>query len=101
MVRAPAPASWARFAVWLTRLIHLHGDRILRIKGVLHDTERDAWIGIHGVKRFLHPPVHLDLGEPPADGTTLVFITDGLDPALVERSYLEQVLPARGDAGPA
>jgi G3E family GTPase len=97
-VRAPAPDSWARFAVWLTRLIHLHGDRILRVKGVLHDTGRDAWIGVHGVKRFLHPPQHLELVERPADGTTLVFITDGLDPAEIERSYREQVVgvPAEG-----
>lgn len=97
-LRAPAPGSWARFAVWLTRLIHLHGDRILRVKGVLHDTERDAWVGIHGVKRFLHPPQHLEPAERPAEGTTLVFITDGLDPAEIERSYREQVVavPAKG-----
>jgi G3E family GTPase len=93
VVRAPPPASWARFAVWLTRLIHLHGDRILRMKGVLHDSQRGVWVGIHGVKRFLHPPVHLALKEPPADGTTLVFITEGLDAVRIERSYFEEVVP--------
>lgn len=102
VVRAPPPASWARFAVWLTRLIHLHGDRIPRMKGVLYDRQRAVWVGVHGVKRFLHPPVHLSLPQPPAEGTTLVFITEGLDPKRIERSYFEEVVPApiRGASDP-
>lgn len=86
-IRDVAPPSWPQFAVWLTRLIHVHGDRILRTKGVLFDAERGTWIGIHGVKRFFHPPVHLELAAPPADGTSLVFITAGLDPAAIGASY--------------
>lgn len=86
-IRAAAPPSWSQFAVWLTRLVFLHGDRILRTKGVLFDPERQVWIGVHGVKRFFHPPVHLTLPVPPADGVCLVFITEHLDPALIENSY--------------
>lgn len=87
VIRAAAPPSWPQFAVWLTRLVHLHGDRILRIKGLLHDADRGVWIGVHGVKRFVHPPVHLLPAAPPADGTCLVFITEGLDPAPIAESY--------------
>ena len=99
-IRAAAPPSWSQFAVWLTRLVFLHGDRILRTKGVLFDSEREVWIGIHGVRRFFHPPVHLALPVPPADGACLVFITEQLDPALIERSYrrmahASQALPER------
>jgi G3E family GTPase len=90
-IRATAPPSWSQFAVWLTRLIYLHGDRILRTKGVLFDREREVWIGIHGVKRYFHPPTHLAPADPPDDGTCLVFITEGLDPALIERSYRRMV----------
>ena len=90
-IRAAAPRSWSQFAVWLTRLVFLHGDRILRTKGVLFDPEREVWIGIHGVKRFFHSPVHLTPSIPPADGTCLVFITEYLDPALIERSYRRMV----------
>ena len=64
VLRAPSAPSWPRFAVWLTRLVFLHGDRILRVKGILFDSDRATWIGIHGVRRFFHPPVHLTLGEP-------------------------------------
>lgn len=96
VIRAAAPASWTRFAVWLTRLVFLHGDRILRTKGVLFDAERRVWIGVHGVKRCFHPPVHLTPTTPPADGSCLVFITEGLDPALIERSYRQTVSDTPG-----
>jgi G3E family GTPase len=87
VIRAAAPASWSQFAIWLTRLVFLHGDRILRTKGLLFDRERQVWIGVHGVRRFFHPPVHLTLPTPPACGACLVFITECLDPALIESSY--------------
>jgi G3E family GTPase len=87
VIRTAAAPSWSKFAIWLTRLVFLHGDRILRTKGVLFDPERQAWIGVHGVKRFFHPPVHLTLPVPPADGACLVFITEHLDPALIAGSY--------------
>lgn len=86
-IRAAAPPSWSQFAVWLTRLVFLHGDRILRTKGVLFDPGRQVWISVHGVKRFFHPPAHLTLPVPSADGACLVFITEDLDPALIKGSY--------------
>jgi G3E family GTPase len=87
VIRAAEPVSWSQFAIWLTRLVFLHGDRILRTKGLLFDRDRDVWIGVHGVRRFFHPPVHLMLPTPPACGACLVFITEGLDPVLIEDSY--------------
>jgi G3E family GTPase len=91
VIRAAAPASWPQFAVWLTRLVFLHGDKILRTKGLLFDPEREVWIGVHGVRRFFYPPVHLTLQSTPDFGTLLVFITEGLDPALIDKSYRQLV----------
>jgi len=87
VLRQSTPLSWPVFAAWLTRLLHLHGDRILRTKGVLYDPGRNARIGVHGVRRFLHPPVHLQMDKSPAFGSCLVFITEGLDPAGIAESY--------------
>jgi G3E family GTPase len=89
VLRYPGPLSWPLFAIWLTRMLFLHGDRILRTKGILFDRDRDAWIGVHAVRRFLHPPVHLELERAPESGSCLVFITDGIDPARIARSYGE------------
>ena len=99
VLRTANPSSWSRFAVWLSALVFLHGDHILRIKGVLLDQERGAWIAINGVRRFLHPPEHLNLTQPPSDGACLVFITEGLDPALIEQSYRRWVLEDDDSAG--
>lgn len=87
VIRGATPVSWPRFAVWLSRLIFVHGDRVLRIKGVLFDSSRGTWIAVHGVRRFLYPPAHLELDRPPSFGAVLVFITENLDPARIERSY--------------
>ena len=81
------PVSWSRFAVWLSRLLFVHGDRILRMKGVLFDATRDTWIAVHGVRRFLYPPVHLELEDPPPFGACLVFITENLSADAIRRSY--------------
>jgi hypothetical protein len=69
-----------------------HGDRILRMKGLLYDQARDTWVAVHGVRRFLHPPEHLPSGRGSTRDASLVFIVDGLDPALIERSYRQWVL---------
>jgi G3E family GTPase len=92
VLRTASPASWPRFAIWLSALIFAHGDRILRMKGLLHDQARDTWLAVHGVRRFLHPPEHLQLGRGSMRDASLVFIVDGLDPALIERSYRQWVL---------
>jgi hypothetical protein len=63
------------------------------VKGILYDPARDAWIAVHGVRRFLHPPEHLQLVQPPARGACLVFITENLDPELIEHSYRRWVVP--------
>ena len=54
--------------------------------------KRDAWIAVHGVRRFLHPPEHLQFIGPPARGACLVFITENLDPELIEHSYRRWVV---------
>lgn len=87
VLRAVAPISWPHFALWLTRLVFLHGDRILRTKGLLFDRERGLWIGVHGVRRFFYPPTHLELSSAPDCGACLVFVTEGIDGARLERSY--------------
>jgi G3E family GTPase len=95
VLHAASPTSWPRFAIWLSTLIFAHGDKILRMKGVLYDEARDTWLAVHGVRRFLHPPEHLALPRASTRDASLVFIVDGLDPALIERSYRQWVLAER------
>ena len=78
--------DWTAFGLWLTMLLGRHGDRVLRVKGLLNVAGSDAPVAIHGVQRLVHVPTHL-AAWPDADRRSrVVFITRGLDPALIERS---------------
>ncbi|HVV42945.1 MAG TPA: GTP-binding protein [Nitrobacter sp.] len=73
----PERIDWPAFTLWLSALLHRHGDRILRVKGLVRTSAGANPVVIHGVQHSMHPPVHLvgeDLGQP----SFLIFITKGL-----------------------
>ncbi len=80
-----APLEWHAFTAWLTLLLHRYGPQVLRVKGVL-DVDGVGPVGLNGVQHVVHEPEHLTGTVPP--GTRLVLILRGLDPDLVERSFL-------------
>ena len=67
-------------------LLNRHGEKVLRVKGILNVAGTDAPVAIHGVQHLVHPPVHM-AAWPDADRRSrLVFIVDGIDRVLIERS---------------
>jgi G3E family GTPase len=63
--------TWPVFAVWLSALLHAHGDELLRIKGVVQaPTGR---LLIQAVRRHVQPPEILPGPVDDADGTLVVF----------------------------
>src|SRR2546423_4155403 len=56
---AEIPLDWARFHDWLSQLRALHGERLLRVKGVLNIAGEDGPLVIHRVQHVFHPPVAL------------------------------------------
>jgi G3E family GTPase len=81
------PLDWVGFGVWLSMLLRCHGERILRVKGLLNVNNSQAPVVIHGVQHCLHAPVHLS-AWPSEDRTSrLVFIVRGLDPEQLRRSF--------------
>jgi G3E family GTPase len=81
------PVDWTQFGIWLTMLLHRHGDKLLRVKGILNVADSAAPVAVHAVQHLVHPPRHL-AARPDGDRRSrLVFIARGLDPALIERSF--------------
>jgi G3E family GTPase len=80
----PDQVDWPAFTLWLSALLHRHGDRILRVKGMIRTSAGSNPVVIHGVQHSMHPPVHL-VGH---DGqkSFLVFITRELDRHPIEDS---------------
>ena len=79
--------NWERFALWLSLLLHAHGNKVLRVKGVLRIEGTDDLIVIQGVQHLIHPPIHLNNRMAKAEVSKLVFIVRDLDPAKIRRSF--------------
>jgi G3E family GTPase len=78
------PLDWQAFSVWLSLLLHEHGPRVLRVKGLL-DVQAVGPVALNGVQHIIHRPEHLTHPVPP--GSRLILITEGLDTGKVERSF--------------
>jgi len=84
----PEPVDWPGFSLWLSSLLHRHGDRVLRVKGLLrlHGAEENGALLIQAVRHAVHPPEHLpDIPAP--SGADIVVIARDIDPALLQRSF--------------
>jgi G3E family GTPase len=85
-VMLDAAVDWTVFGVWLSLLLHTHGDRVLRVKGLLNVAGSGTPVVIHGVQQMVYPPSHLEQWPEGDRQSQLVFIVRGLEPAMVERS---------------
>lgn len=81
----PDQIDWPAFTLWLSALLHRHGDRILRVKGLIRTSAGANPVVIHGVQHSMHPPVHL-VGPDDGQKSFLVFITRELDRRRIEDS---------------
>jgi G3E family GTPase len=97
----PEPLDWTGFGIWLTMLLHAHGARVLRVKGILNVAGLSTPVAIHGVQHIVHPPAHLEAWPDADRRSRIVFIVHGLEQSLIERSlaaFHRQVRPARDAA---
>ena len=79
------PLDWIAFGIWLSMLLHAHGDNLLRVKGIvrLKGGER---IALNGVQHMVHAPKHLSRMRNDDQRTRLVFIARDLNLETVARS---------------
>jgi G3E family GTPase len=87
-LRVEEEIDWTAFGIWLTLLLHRHGTKILRVKGLLRVPDAAGPIVLHGVQHVIHPPVHLDEWPDDDHASRIVFIVQGIDPALLRRSLM-------------
>ena len=79
--------DWTMFGIWLTMLLNRHGAAVLRVKGILNVKGSQTPVAVHGVQYLVHLPVHMAAWPSNDRCSRLVFIVDGLDPAVIERSF--------------
>jgi G3E family GTPase len=79
------PLDWIAFSVWLSMLLHAHGENVLRVKGLLN-TGAVGSVVLNGVQHIMHPPEHLPCWPSADQRSHLVFILYGIDPPDIARS---------------
>ena len=78
--------DWTAFGIWLTMLLHAHGEKVLRVKGILNVKGVAAPVIVNGVQHVVHPPMHLKAWPDDDRRSRIVFIVDDIDRNLIERS---------------
>lgn len=77
------PLDGEAFDFWLHTLMMLKGPDVLRIKGIVNIADLDKPLVLHGVQQIFHPPIMLDAWPSEDRRTRMVFITRGVDGAML------------------
>jgi G3E family GTPase len=80
------PIDWTMFGIWLTMLLHRHGNAVLRVKGILNVADAETPVAVHAVQHLVHPPRHLNAWPDADRRSRLVLIVKGLSSAAIKRS---------------
>ena len=83
----PNQPSWASLESRLKWLCTAHGERLLRLKGILHATDMPHPLAIHAVHHTLYPPVLLEGWREETPYSRLVVIGNGLDEAAIRQAF--------------
>ena len=81
-----APLDWTAFGIWMTMLLHRHGEKVLRVKGMLNVAGVATPVLINGVQHIVHPPAHLDDWPDGDRRSRIVFIVRDIARARIEAS---------------
>jgi G3E family GTPase len=84
-LRYDEPLPWEPFVGWIRTLIATHGEKLLRIKGIVNVAGQDKPIAIHGVQHLFHDPAQLPDWPDGDTRSRIVFITRDLPRETVER----------------
>jgi G3E family GTPase len=80
------PLAWSAFSVWLSLLLHAHGDRIMRVKALLDLQDWPSPVVLDAVHHLIHPPIHLNAWPSGARTSRLVVIAQDLESERIEGS---------------
>ncbi|RCS58122.1 CobW family GTP-binding protein [Parvibium lacunae] len=81
------PISDEVLTAWLETMTAFVGSNILRVKGILNIEGNPRPVVIHGVQHIFHPPVTLPAWPSEDRHSRLVFITQEVGRAMIEKTF--------------
>lgn len=88
-VYLPKPMAWSDFKAVILKLCQTHGEKLLRMKGILHVEDAPAPLAIHAVHFTPYPPTLLEGWDEDEPISRIVIIGKGIDEQAV-RDMLTQ-----------
>ena len=89
------PVRPGPLAMWLSLMTQMHGEQLLRVKGLVAIEGEEVPMAIHCVQHLAYPPSPLAAWPDESRTSRLVFITRGLTDS-VNRSLRESLLDTLG-----
>jgi G3E family GTPase len=80
------PIAESALTKWLEMLVAFQGPDLLRVKGIVNVAGHAEPLVIQGVQHIFHPPVPLDAWPSDDRRTRIVFITRGLEEAVLRKT---------------
>ena len=78
--RPPAPVTWAGWSAWSRLVASEFGDRLIRVKGLLHMEDTGEIVFVDGVQGVFHAPQRFREWPDADHGNRLVCIARDLEP---------------------
>lgn len=89
-----APIEWSPFSVWLSLLVHAHGEKLLRFKALLNVAGWSSPVALDGIHHLIHAPIHLPAWPEGPRTSRIVMIVQGISPERIEGSLRTFLLHA-------
>jgi G3E family GTPase len=80
------PIEWSPFSVWLSLLLHAHGENVLRFKALLNVAGWSAPVMLDGIHHLIHAPIHLSAWPDGLRSSRIVVIAKGIPMRRIESS---------------
>lgn len=88
-VTMPTPLKWRDLKPVILKLCQTHGEKLLRLKGIIHAEDQAAPLAIHAVHFTPYPPSLLEGWEESEPISRIVIIGKGLDEMAVRKILMQ------------
>ena len=85
----PKPLNWRDLKPVILKLCQTHGEKLLRLKGIIHADDQPAPLAIHAVHFTPYPPTLLEGWNEDEPESRIVIIGKGLDELEIRKALMQ------------